>query len=263
VLKENNILHFRGSRGGKNKSRHIESLVTNSSLQAYKRNITQERERCLTYINSINDFSNSKCNRTSNNDYPNLYVINAASLAKPHAVELLSSALSSLLIDVAIITETHFKKYHHLRNFDISGYNYIRRDRIGRKGGGVAIYVKEGIDYNIVTPHADTPEYETLWLNIVYNNLSFIYVAVYHPPQPVYDISSFRDFLSTNIEDITSSQSSTLFVCGDFNQLSNTEIINHTGLQPLVTGPTRGSSCLDRIYTSSINCFDVTIINST
>ena len=45
---------------------------------------------------------------------PSLYVLllNAASLAKPHAVEQLAADLISYSADIAIITETHFKVKH-------------------------------------------------------------------------------------------------------------------------------------------------------
>jgi len=72
---------------------------------------------------------------------PSLYLLNAASLAKPHAIELLAADLVSYGCDVAVITESHFKNKHTAGAVSIVDYSVFRRDRLGRKGGGVAVYV--------------------------------------------------------------------------------------------------------------------------
>ena len=43
---------------------------------------------------------------------PALYVLNAAALAKPHAIQQLTADLASYDVDVAVITETHLKAKH-------------------------------------------------------------------------------------------------------------------------------------------------------
>jgi len=56
--------------------------------------------------------------------------------------------------------------------------------------------------------------------------------------------------------------SAQVILAGDLNQLSNTEIIVHTGLRLIVHEPTRGESRLDRIY-SLDPCYDsVKIVRS-
>ena len=63
---------------------------------------------------------------------PRLYLLNAASIAKPHAIEQLAAEVIGLNIDVALITETHLKKHHTEGGFIIEGYTCLRRDRVGR-----------------------------------------------------------------------------------------------------------------------------------
>ena len=72
----------------------------------------------------------------SNTDPPTLYVLNAASLAKPHALEQLRTDLCGYNIDIALITETHFKQKHSSTLTNIPGYTAIRHDR---KKGGVEV----------------------------------------------------------------------------------------------------------------------------
>jgi len=48
-------------------------------------------------------------------ELPTLFVFNAASLAKPHAIEQLQTDLIGYSVDVAVVSETHFKKKPHLK----------------------------------------------------------------------------------------------------------------------------------------------------
>ena len=57
--------------------------------------------------------------------------------SKPHAVEQLSADLINYNVDIAAVTETHLKAKHTDSIVAISGYTLHRRDRTGRKGGGV------------------------------------------------------------------------------------------------------------------------------
>ena len=44
-------------------------------------------------------------------------------------------------IDIAVVTETHLKKKHADDSFRTDGISLFRRDREGRRGGSVAVYV--------------------------------------------------------------------------------------------------------------------------
>ena len=82
---------------------------------------------------------------------PSLYLLNAAALSKPQAVENLAVDLSSYNIDVAVITETHFQLKHSDAAVAIDGYTIFRRDRQGRRGGGVALYVRSDFQSSVWT----------------------------------------------------------------------------------------------------------------
>jgi len=70
---------------------------------------------------------------------PSLYIFNAAAIIKPRAVEHLTADLMGYEVDVAVITETNLKKKHLDHHFAVNGYAMFRRDRVGRRGGGVAV----------------------------------------------------------------------------------------------------------------------------
>jgi len=76
---------------------------------------------------------------------PSLYLLNAAGLAKPHAIEHLAADLVSYSCDVAVIMESHFKTKHTVSVVSIPEYSVLRRDRLGRRGGGVAVYARSSL----------------------------------------------------------------------------------------------------------------------
>ena len=80
--------------------------------------------------------TNAKC-RNPSTVAPSLYVFNAAGLEKLNAVEHFASDLASYNVDVAVISETHFKTCHTDSVVGVPGYNLFRRDRKGWRGEGL------------------------------------------------------------------------------------------------------------------------------
>ena len=66
---------------------------------------------------------------------PSLYLLNAAALSKSHAIEMLTTDLNNHCVDVAVITETHFKSKRSASSTLIPGCCTFRKDRRDRKGG--------------------------------------------------------------------------------------------------------------------------------
>ena len=90
-----------------------------------------------------------------------LYVLNAAALSKPGAVDHLAADLKCCGSSVAVITETHFKQRHTDGVVSIDGFSLFRRDRVGRKGGRVALYVQSTYQSTVWSPSvASSRSYE-------------------------------------------------------------------------------------------------------
>ena len=63
----------------------------------------------------------------------------------------------------------------------VDGYNFERRDRVG-KGGGTAVYIKENIDYTR-REDLENDTVEGIWLEIfVKHSKPFIVGIIYRPP---------------------------------------------------------------------------------
>ena len=112
----------------------------------------------------------------------------------------MSVELRNYNIDIAAVTETPFKAKHSDNIVAIPDYTLLRRDGIGRRGGGVAVYVRSSFQAKIWEYSGDNCVFELLWITI-----DDLFVGVvYHPPKPSYDEESFLDYLETAVDEISS-----------------------------------------------------------
>ena len=140
--------------------------------------------------------------------------------------------------------------------YELSGYKMFKKDRIGRKGGGVLLYVKEGlnpVDCELVTEHE--------MLGVVLKNLKkelYLYL-VYRPPHQALekDISLYSK-LSTAMKD------KFCIITGDFNcpkvnwkhktaDVEGRRLLDFASdelLTQWVNEATRGSNILDLVFSS-------------
>ena len=125
------------------------------------------------------------------------YIINARSLQKNNAVQLLATELNAIDGDVAAVTETWLSKKVNSVHISIPGYNFFRQDRQRRKGGGVGAYVRDSLNAQVLcTPNHDSGiqnSHELLCLKMWKCSVLYVMVIVYHPPKPVYNS---RDLLT-------------------------------------------------------------------
>ena len=193
---------------------------------------------------------------------PILYVLNATSLAKPNALQMLHCDLISHKIDICIITETWFKSKHDVSFTSLAGYILYRRDREGRKGGGVAIYVRENLCPKDNPYHIARKDIELLWIQLTFQSRHFIIGAVYHPPKPKYQETDLLLEIEFSLTTFSNQfQSSVIILCGDFNQLPDASI-RMLGLHCISTAPTHAGHYLDRIYCSDFLDYKCYTVNS-
>jgi hypothetical protein len=195
---------------------------------------------------------------------PTLYVINAAALSKPHAIEQLTADIVGYNADVVLITETHLKAKHDTSMFNIEGYDLFRRDRAKRRGGGVAVYVRKLYHPKQWDLQIYGPEIELMWVSLGEGKIDSYVGCAYHPPKPTYEPKNILDAIDQSVDELQRlSPTATITLAGDFNQLSDMDITDRTGLTPIVRVPTRGKNILDQIFTSTQDYQNVKVIKST
>jgi len=107
----------RGCRGGKPKAKLTQSAIPVVIGRRFRLNLTDviATQQCQRYLRSLPRSVERSVNDTAVVDYdsvPSIYVLNAAALSKPHAVQQLAADLVSYDTCVAVITETHLKQKH-------------------------------------------------------------------------------------------------------------------------------------------------------
>jgi len=167
-------------------------------------------------------------------------------------------------VDVAVITETHLKKKHADHLVAVDGYVMFCRDRVSRRGGGVAVYVNRSLSADVWTFPGDHAQFELLWVRVQdQQHITFV-GALYHPPKPHYQAAAFLDYIEAGIDAVTASYpTATIVLAGDFNSLDDTEVATRGALLSIVDRPTRGNNILDRVYVNNPCYSTVRVVHST
>ncbi|PKU36680.1 adaptin ear-binding coat-associated protein 1 [Limosa lapponica baueri] len=156
--------------------------------------------------------------------------------------------------DIVAITETWWDDLHNWSTA-INGYQLFRRDRQGRRGGGVALYVRDRFECLEVNNGNDSVE--CLWIRLKGKaNKADIMVGVYYRPQK--QDTEVDETFYQQLEKLL--QSLPLVLVGDFNFPDicwkyNTaekeqsrrflECVEDNFLTQLVSEPTRESTLMD------------------
>ncbi|RMB99766.1 hypothetical protein DUI87_23768 [Hirundo rustica rustica] len=170
--------------------------------------------------------------------------------------EELEAMVKQQSYDVVAITETWWDDSHGWSTA-LNGYKLFRRDRQGRRGGRVALYLKQTFDTVGIEAKEDGIEY--LWVRIKgkANKADILLGVCYHPPNQEEEVDLFYNQLG-NV-----SGSSALVFVGDFNlpdtwwELNTAEkrqsrkfleSMQDNFLSQLVGEPTRGGTMLDLLF---------------
>ncbi|EDO47366.1 predicted protein [Nematostella vectensis] len=95
---------------------------------------------------------------------PALLLSNVMSLAPK--IDEVREAISNANLDLACITETWLRNHIHNNVIAVSGYNLVRRDRTKDQHGGVCIFIKDSIKYQVLEDLMDD-EFEVSTTNSI------------------------------------------------------------------------------------------------
>ena len=108
-------------------SLYLLSLLGNNPSTACSRKCFSSHP--MPCLRPIDISSRSTCKVISSLRAPSFYVLNAASLAKPHAFSHLKADIYSLNPDAVVISETFLSSKHSDSLFHIDGFITFRKDR--------------------------------------------------------------------------------------------------------------------------------------
>ena len=116
--------------------------------------------------------------------------------------------------DILIFTETWLSP--NIKNEDIKLTNFnlpFRNDRTDRQGGGVAIYVREGL-HSQNRPDLISGNIEAVCIEVLVKNNKCLVSGFYRPPNT--DIN-YWDMIETSFDNMSNSPIQELIILGDFN----------------------------------------------
>ena len=144
-------------------------------------------------------------------DCHDLFFLNVQSIRSHHdQLEVLVSEIGQPTI--LVLCETWLTINNPIGLFNLKSYQQILTCNRGtQKGGGLAFYVREGV--NFATSHLDL-KLEHFILSIVLNGKHLNICAVYRPPNG--KIADFLDDLEDLVFELKSRRGS-MVMCGDFN----------------------------------------------
>lgn len=84
--------------------------------------------------------------------------------------------------DIIGITETWARNDIADAEYEIAGYNLFRKDRQGKDGGGVAIYVRDSLGAALYPDLMSKKFEEALWCTVKCDKTSILVGVVYRTP---------------------------------------------------------------------------------
>ena len=164
-------------------------------------------------------------------------------------LDLLKLLLMEKPIDILAVSETWLKPSILDSEVCIDEYSCVRRDRLGKGGGGTMIYVRDGISYRVGT-ELGSGSTESCSVEILRPKSKKVIIwSIYRAPNGNVDI--FIDELNGVLQDI--SDQDEVLLLGDFN-ISN--LANAHDLEQIIDQPTRvteTSTLIDLVFSNTVH----------
>ena len=186
-----------------------------------------------------------------------VYYCNARSIRNKFNDLILLS--SSFKYDILAISESwlHLDTVDSSEYFQVPGYVRVNKDRVGRIGGGVLLFLKSDLKFAILeNEHA-----ESIWLKLIGKNACVIFGLVYRPNdlddiQIANDINNFAKFSQTCIVgDFNLPAIDWINMCSNSPNLVFKATLDNFLVQK-VSEMTRNNNLLDLVFCSSFELVD-------
>ncbi|KAI5708382.1 hypothetical protein M8J77_021503 [Diaphorina citri] len=142
-----------------------------------------------------------------------IFHLNAHSIRPPVKYIEIKEIFAGTPADIICITESWLDSSISNAEVSLQGYNLIRNDRLGKRGGGVAIYLNNAFSYKILSSspsnYSASPEY--LIIEVTISSSKIMLAVVYHPPKTG-PLDDFFDAIESHLPNYNHR-----VVCGDFN----------------------------------------------
>ncbi|ESO02879.1 hypothetical protein HELRODRAFT_174321 [Helobdella robusta] len=234
-------------------------------------NLVEKTCKLYDDINQINALYNSiSRNGINDNLFFKLMHLNIRSLV--HKSEDLLDYLNnfSFKYNIIGISETWMND-DNIKLINITGYDFVGKNRSGKHGGGIGLYIDNGITYKTRDDINSISSIELFSIEITNDcsNKNAIIVITYRPP--TYDANMYLQQIEPVLQ-IISLENKLVYLIGDMNinlldadsnasKFQLQRLLTSYNLSTLITTPTRISlnknSVIDNIFTSEPNAVEL------
>ena len=203
---------------GTRSTRITRSSQENETLKTPVMNSPTTSSKMTTSAKTTQNNSNKPTIKTKFSKFSILY-FNSRSIVNKLAA--LNTLLSQCAFDFIFLSETWLKPFHFTSAIVCnSTYTMFRSDRLGKKGGGVAVLLKTELASNIVLLNVRVNEgFDILAFDYCSSShTSTRYICTYLPPDSTKEPSKVQELIHT-ITTLSPKQSAThpMYILGDFN----------------------------------------------
>ena len=160
-------------------------------------------------------------------------------------------------IDILIRVESKIDPSFETAQFLLEGFKCPYRLDRNRCGGGILLYVREGIPYRLLNGHKFPHDIEGLFVEINLRKTKWLLCEIYHPPSQ--NDKYFFDNLGTAL-DIYSDKYDKFILTGDFNAQEGEACLDTFLSDYDAKNLVKEKTCFKRIQNPS--CVDLIITNS-
>ena len=146
------------------------------------------------------------------------------------------------------LQETWLGSHHDTSTLEIDNYNLILKPHKASRHGGLAIYLEDSIQYEIIDiEESPTNVWEGLFIKVTLNDRKFVLGNVYRPPRD--NLENYQSF-TNEFENVIKQFPGDVTICGDYNidllKYNERNPVNDflenilsNGFLPKITHPTR------------------------
>ena len=238
--------------GNASGSNSVEVAENNSSIHDSSFHKNQKQDDVLTILKDL---------RVKNHNRIIVGNLNINSI--PNKFDALKTILPGN-IDIFVVTETKLDSTFETVQFCIHGFNEPYRLDRNRNGGGILIYIREGIPSRLLNLYTFPCNIEGMFIEINLRKTKWLFCGIYHPPSQI--DKYFFESLGIAL-DIYSGKYDKFLLAGDFNaQVGEPDIdtfMQDYNANNIVKDKTcfkniENPSCVDLFITNSVNSFQHT-----
>ena len=173
--------------------------------------------------------------------------------------------------DIITISETWLDLSSNMNDVQLSGYNFFHVNRTVKRGGGVAVYIRNHLKCKLIKELSMSVDgfYDQIFVELLMEKSKNIVIGCFYraPGSP---LEIFNESLDSCLNSIVSKK--VIYICGDFNVdilKSDThpgtryfvDTMFNLGLFPLINKPSRvtesTTTLIDNIFTNDLVAFNL------